>query len=311
MIERYLIPIGAGLVSAIAFISVALDSGGLGVLLYLIIPLPVLLAGLALGWPSAFIAALSAAAFILLAGSPFGALAYFALQGLPPVVLSYLALLNRPAADGSIEWYPPGRLIIASALMGGAVSIALMMALGGSYESVREKVKPFVEQLFEKQIKDAGESSPLTQDDLPALTDAVIALMPAMSAVLVTLILVLNLWLAGRIAVGTGQLQRPWPDLGLLDFPRGTPLALALASAGAFLPGLAGMASGALSGTLLFSYVLLGLAIAHYTSRGVSWRTPLLWAIYVSLFVFNPAFLLVALIGLADSIWPMRRVPPD
>ncbi len=126
MTHRFLIPIGAGLVSAVTFVSVALGHPGLGVLLFLIIPLPLLLAGLAQGWRSALIASAVASLLILLIAGPETAGTFALAQAAPAVVLSYLALLSRPGSTPEVtEWYPPGRLVVACALIGGLLSVAL------------------------------------------------------------------------------------------------------------------------------------------------------------------------------------------
>ncbi len=70
------------------------------------------------------------------------------------------------------------------------------------------------------------------------------------------------------------------------------------------------MAGGAVSGALFLAYVLLGLAIAHYATRGAGWRSFALWALYAALLFINPVILIVALAGLVDTIWPLRRPPP-
>lgn len=312
MNQRHLIPAGAGLVSAITFVSVALGDPGFGVLLFIIVPLPIFLAGLGLGWQAALIAATVASLIILLLAGPSSAGAFALAQATPPVILSYLALLNRPSADPStLEWYPPGRLVIAAALIGAALSLVFMLGLGGTREAIREKVAPFVEELIKTQTQGSTAPSPIAPEDVPKIVDVAVALMPTMSAITVMGILLLNLMLAGRITRASGQLARPWPDLGLLEFPRRTPLALAAATAAGFLDGLPGMAGSALSGALFFAYVLVGLAVIHYVSRGAAWRTAGLWITYLALIFFNPALLLLALMGLIDHVWPMRKPPPS
>ena len=66
---------------------------------------------------------------------------------------------------------------------------------------------------------------------------------------------------------------------------------------------------------MFFAYVLLGLAIIHYVTRGSAWRFAILWALYLGLIVFNTALsLVVAVIGLAEPFSPLRRdfmKPPD
>lgn len=312
MTQRILIPVGAGLVSAVTFVSVALGHPGLGILLFFVIPLPILLAGLAQGWTSALIAGSAACLFILLAGGPLAASAFAVSQAVPAVALSYLALLNRPGdTPDMFEWYPAGRLVIACALIGAVLSLAFMFALGGTHEALKEKIAPIAEATIKAQLKDVAGPSPIADEDIPKLVDLAVSLMPAMTAITVMGELLLNLWLAGRVTLASGQLARPWPDLGLLEFPRGTPLALAAATGAGFLTGFPGMAGGAFSCTLFLAYVLLGLAIAHYTTRGASWRPLALWALYLALLFISPTILIVALAGLANTIWPLRRPPRD
>jgi hypothetical protein len=312
MNQRHVIPAGAGLVSAITFVSVALGDPGFGVLLFIIVPLPIFLAGLGLGWQSALIAAVVASLVILLIAGPTSAGAFGLAQAMPPVILSYLALLNRPSADpGTIEWYPPGRLVVATALLGAALSFALMLGMGGTRDAIREKIAPVVEELIKSQTEGGTAPSPIAPEDVPKLVDISVALMPTLCAMTVMAILLFNLWLAGRITRASGQLARDWPDLGLLEFPRRTPLVLAAATAAGFTDGLPAMAGNALSGAMFFAYVLVGLAIIHHASRGASWRTAGLWVTYLALVFFNPALLLLALVGLVDHLWPLRRPPPS
>ncbi|MEI9902280.1 MAG: hypothetical protein WDN31_21815 [Hyphomicrobium sp.] len=115
----FLIAIGAGLVSAVVFVSAASGPLVMGMLLFVLAPLALLLAGLALGPTAAAVAGLTGILLVALAGSAFGALAFAVGQAVPAFVLVYLASLNRQGPDGETEWYPAGRLVIAAALMGG------------------------------------------------------------------------------------------------------------------------------------------------------------------------------------------------
>lgn len=309
MTRQTLIALGAGLVSAVTFISVALGKAGLGVLLYLIISLPIFLVGLAMGWAAAAIAGIGATIVILLIGGPVAAGGFAVTQAAAPVLLTYLALLNRPAtAPGDVEWYPPGRLVIAAALLGAALSVVFMIVLGGSADAIKEKIAPLIQSMIEAQFGATG-GVPIPKEDVPKLVDVAVAILPAMSAITIMGALLLNLWLAGRITRASGQLNRPWPDLGLIAYPRGTPLAFAAATAAGFFGGLPGMAGSAASGALFLAYLLLGLAIIHHATRGTTWRPFALWALYLALLFINPALLAVALIGLADAVWPLRRKP--
>jgi hypothetical protein len=46
-------------------------------------------------------------------------------------------------------------------------------------------------------------------------------------------------------------------------------------------------------------------------TRGRAWRPFALWGLYASLFIMNTvASLAIALLGLAEAIWPMRKIMP-
>jgi hypothetical protein len=80
--------------------------------------------------------------------------------------------------------------------------------------------------------------------------------------------LVLNLWLAAKIAAISGLLQRPWPDVTSTGLPPMTLVALSVALAFCFVGGTAGNLSQIVAAALMMAYVLMGLAVLH-TVTGV------------------------------------------
>src|SRR5690606_1526118 len=113
MQHSLLIGLGSGVVSALLFYSAAKGSGGLGLVLVCLTPLPPLLAGLGWGWlPAASGALAGSLALAAIGTGPLG-VGYFLAVGLPTAVVAYLAYLSRPSpdADGGREWYPIGRLL--------------------------------------------------------------------------------------------------------------------------------------------------------------------------------------------------------
>src|SRR5512138_2186954 len=124
MMQIVLIGLGAGVAAALLFVSVVSGSPAAVVLFYLA-PLPILIA--ALGWShwAGLIAAASAtAAVAVLSGVFFVAVPVIAFGAW---WLGYLALLARPVANGgagALEWYPVGRLVLWSAVIGTLVVAA-------------------------------------------------------------------------------------------------------------------------------------------------------------------------------------------
>jgi hypothetical protein len=322
MPQRTLIGIGAGLAGAVLFASAAAGATPLSYVLFLLAPLPAFLAGLGWGWFTAVIAGLAGAALVGAVSGLWGALVYLLTQAAPVAVLCYLASLSRtvPSAThgadisqqpplAAVEWYPVGRIVVWSALTAGALSVASLALMGGSVDAIRARLKPVIETIVTKQLPGLSQRQ-LSPEEIDALTDLALIIMPAASAILWMIGLLLNLWLAGRITLMSGNLLRPWPDLAAMSYPRGTALLLAAATAATFLDGLPGLIAAGFAGALYTAYVLLGLAVLHYATRGVVWRPFILFGAYAALLVLNTWMsLLFALVGLSEPWAPWRRGP--
>lgn len=311
MSYRLLIALGAGLVSAIVFASATTGPLLMRMVLFLLTPLALFLAGLGLGPLAAALAGVAGTTLVLLAGTALGALVFFASQAVPVVLLIYLASLNRTLPDGTTEWYPVGRLVIAAALIAGGFATLTLLLLGGDVDALRAALREMLQSFVNTELPKMPDAPTLGPAEIDEATSIALALLPAASAISTAGSLLFNIWLAGRITLASGRLQRPWPDLAAMVYPPVTPLLLALAVGCAFLPGLPGLIASGFAGPLFLAYVLLGLAVVHYATRGRPWRPFALWALYAALLVMNTiASLAVALLGLAEAIWPIRRIPP-
>jgi hypothetical protein len=314
-----LIGFAGGFASAVLFMS-AIAGGPMGrVLLYFLAPLPSFLAGLGWGAPSALVAALTAATGIgVVLGGIWPAFVFLVSQGLPIVILCHLALLNRPIAVGAqddedggtvtaLDWYPVGRLLAAGAIIAGSLSVMSLFMLGGDLDQVRNALREMIEKVFAQDLASLRDK-PLTREEIDALAELGLYLLPAASATSWLAGFSLNLWLAGRITHASGRLARPWPDLAAMTFPPGMAWGMAIAMAFTFLPGYPGLISSGFAGALLFAYMMMGLAIIHYVTRGKAHRPLILWSVYFLLLIFNSWMAaLIALLGLAEPISPLKR----
>ncbi|MEO8421301.1 MAG: DUF2232 domain-containing protein [Hyphomicrobium sp.] len=309
---RLLIGVAAGLVSAVVFASATTGPLLMRMVLFLLTPLALFLAGLGLGPLAAAVGGLAGTVFVLIAGSPIHALVFAAAQAIPVGVLTYLASLNRQDAGGSVEWYPAGRLVIAAAILAGIFSTLTLFLLGGDVETLRSALRDMLQTFVNTELPKMPDAPTLGPAEIDEATAIALALLPAASAISTMGSLLFNLWLAGRITMASERLPRPWPDLAAIVYPPVTPLLLAVATGAAFLPGLPGLAAAGFAGPLFLAYVLLGLAVVHFMTRGRAWRPFALWGLYASLFIMNTvASLAIALLGLAETVWPMRRnLPP-
>lgn len=318
MTRDLLIALALGLVAAVVFVSATTGPLPVRLILFLITPLPLLLAGLGWGVRAALIAALAGTGLLMLAGLQVGAV--FALsQAAPAAVLSYLALLNRPAhsaGDGSAEaekaptreWYPAGRLVVWTAIMAAVPAAIWTLVADTQGADLKQALEAALSEAFKAGSITAPGGTPMTPETIAQITSIIYAMLPSGSAIAWMSGLLLTLYLAGRIMLASGQLTRPWPDLSAMEFPPGTALVFLIALAVAFAAGPAGIVARAFMGAFLLAYVLLGLCVIHYTTRGSTWRPFILWSIYGTLLILSAyAAIPIALIGLSDRFLNLRR----
>ena len=301
MMQILLVGLGAGAAAALLFASVV--SGSIAaIFLFYLAPLPILIA--ALGWShvAGLIAAASATAVVVALSGIF----FFAV----PVIafgawwLGYLALLARAAANGggaALEWYPTGRLVLWAAVIGTAIVAAAVPNLGTDQQSLQAALRKTYERILRDQ----------------SLIDVLVVAVPPAAAVFSTITNVFNLWLAARVVKISGRLKRPWPDLAAWTLPTSTPVFLAAAIAGSFLPDLLGILAGAFAASLLMAFAMLGFAVLHAITRGMRTRALVLAAVYAAAAVLGWPVLAMSILGLAEAAFNIRgrvarrRGPPS
>ncbi len=236
-------------------------------------------------------------------------------MGLPAWWLGYLALLARPA-DGispdKLEWYPAGRIVLWTAVLGAAAITLAIPYFGTDAETFHANLKAGIEAALGLRSAAGGELQPEKLID----TDVLTKLAPPMVASLSTVILLINTWLAARVVKTSGQLRRPWPDLSAITFPRTAPVLLAVALAGIFLPGLPGIIADVFAAALMMAFAVLGFAVLHVLTRGTTGRPLVLGGVYTAVIIFGWPAIILALLGLADTALDLRgratrtRSPP-
>ena len=301
MMQIILVGLGAGAAAALLFASVA--SGSIAaIFLFYLAPLPIMIA--ALGW--SHVAGLIAAAT---ATATVAALSGVFLIAVPVIAfgawwLGYLALLARPSKDSgaeALEWYPVGRLVLWSAVIGTLVVAAAVPNFGMDEESLRATLRKTYERILSDQ----------------SLIDILVVAVPPAAAVFSTVTNVFNLWLAARVVKISARLKRPWPDLTALTLPASSAGLLAAAVAGSFLPDLIGVLLGAFAASLLMAFAMLGFAVLHALTRGMRSRVPVLAGVYAVTVVLSWPVLAMSLLGLAEVAFKIRgrvargRGPPS
>ena len=328
------IGIGAGIAAAMLC---ALASRGtiFAAILANLSPLPIMIALLGYGavaGGSAVVSAVLTVSVLFYAQEKFGGLDAAALAGLtflfflglPAFWLSLLCVLSR--VKGSPNWVvttrvgsffareycPLERVLSYAASMCATIGVAIAIYVSSLYggfdvtiERLSAEIVPFVERLisFKTQLP-AGA-------DARGLARATVLAAAPMVAGSSLIMLMLNLWLAGRVAQLSGTLPRPWPDIAKeLRLPRIYLLVFGASSAiGPYIGGLPGLIIVIVAVAIGVAYALIGLAVAHYLTRGSRFRIPLLIAIYLGLAIpFTWLIFLLALTaaGVADAAFSLR-----
>lgn len=332
MIQNLGIGIGAGLVSALLF-GMLLKATPLAIVLYLLAPLPILIVGLGWNARAALTAAVSGSLALALVVSPYLGLGFAAYLALPAWWLAYLALLGRPNADGTLEWYPTGRLLGWTGATAALAFIAIAVMSAPSHAVFESQLRGLAGTIVRAQMRD-GPAAPAKPDAAktgvdktdPAqaapdatgteseahadLIDALARTVPAFAANGLALLLTFYLWASARIVQLSGRLPRPWPDIPATVMPRAMLGLLAVAVILAFAPGYAGVLGTALVGSVCAVFALQGLAAFHDRSRGRPARGMMLFGLYLILFFTQGVALIVlTLFGLADTALNRRRRP--
>ena len=290
-------------------------------------PLPIMVAALGFGWIAGIVAAVVGAVAVGIVDLRPDALAAFHLDtvttggveivvfavgfGLPSLLLARLAVLpaTGAAAAAGRTARPEERMLgivlavaAAFAVFGSALDLAIAVAGRGGFDAFMAQSAKQIEPLLTS-------SRPLPQAADPhklalAFVWTAMAIMAAAELVL----LVFNLWLAARIAQMSGLLAAPWPDIPRhLRAPRALAVVLAVALGLSFAGGPLGMGGVITSGALVMAFALQGLAVIHATTRGKSFRFPLLIIVYMTLLMLMPWSLAFhGLVGLLDAAFAFR-----
>ena len=312
MLKSIVIGVGAGLVSALLLLSIVTGTT-VGLTLGLLAAVPCLIAGLGWGVPAALAGAVVAAGVPLLTGTLSPAFVHVLVIGAPAVALSHYALLWRDG-NGAREWYPIGRIVAAAAVWGGVIGAIVLMQIQAQLGAT--DVADFIEKLkppFTVWMKryETMLAKPVTPEEVDSFARLGVLLLPGMFATLWLGFILANSYVAGKVTSLSGQLERPWPDLTELRLPRLMPILFMAAVLVAYVGGIVGLIASGFVSAFTFAYMLVGLAIIHNLTRGLSIRPMLLAAVYSALlFLGLLASPVLALIGLAEPVSPLRRKPP-
>ncbi len=307
MTNRYLIALGAGLAAGVLFV---LPAKGMmaGVWLSILAPMPLMIAVLGYG-PLAGLFAAVVGATTCAVMQPALSFVFVISTAVPALLLGWLA---SHAFAGERRLGPGPLLATVAALAIAAVwgMIAFVAIIYGDLEAAATEIGSGLREMLQR-MKGVEEGAAIMPVD--EFVPWLVASVPAIMAFWSVLTMSLNLWLAARVALISGLLNRDWPDLPTsLDLPRLALGAFALATLACALPGGARVFASSAAVALGVAFAFQGLAAIHRLTRGRSSRSGLLSALYAVIFVLFPLPLFVAAgVGVADNVKPLRRSLPN
>jgi hypothetical protein len=291
-----------GALAAGPYLASLSGSSGSLILVYLS-QLPLFLAGLWGGVNAAALAGATASLMLLAASNILAAGLFTVLIVVPVILFVRQALLARAAADGTIEWYPPGLLtawLTGLGLTGMAGALLLLGGPDSAQATVREVLAPALDRLFEENTADRDE-----------LAGYLAMITPGVVAASWMTMTVTNGSLAQGLLARFGASWRPSPDLAALSLPLWLPLILVLAAAATAFGEMVRFLGVNVLIVLTVPFCLAGLAVLHAIARRFSRPAVPLVAFYVLAGLFGWPLLLVFFLGLLESSFGLRQRFPQ
>ncbi len=270
-----------------------------GMLLLILSPMPLIIAGLSYHSLAAALAALLGCLFLTLIPNTPLTIVYALLVGIPAIFISYMAL-RQPR-------YSIGVILLGIA---GCVSLITVTTLVMAIPNFAN-LSPYLTQKMQASFKlqSLAERSMFETLDIKLLVRAV----PIMSAVSFFMMFTLSGYLGAKITSVSGKLECVWPDFHTLKLPLytlgifGGAVGLIFSPHYLDISGYFGLVGEILTTTILLCFMLQGLSVLHYKLKKPStmrWLLPLIWGSIIILGFVGLAF---SVLGIADLIFDFRK----
>ncbi len=303
--KTLLITIACGLMTAFLLLA-PVRLGGMGAGLSLFALSPLFVAALGFGTIAGGISGLVAAAVVAFMTGLKPAIATFCFTLLPAVWVGHMAgLVNRD--DGDETWFPLPIILLRMALLSAALVVALGIINGFDIDGATESLAKLYAEFYAGMAREGAAVPVPSEAALQATARQMIQLLPLAMPASLLIMYVINLALGARIARSQNWMLRPKDDVpATASLPTLAVAIFALAIATSVLGGTIGLAAKVVAGAIGAAFMLVGLAVMHFVTRGVAARGMILGIAYaatvISLF---PAFLFVV-IGLAETLVGIR-----
>tara|TARA_R110002072_G_scaffold72758_14_gene173740 strand:- start:810 stop:1766 length:957 start_codon:yes stop_codon:yes gene_type:complete len=305
MQRAQLIPLGAGVIAALLHLSVTLGSSGAFMFAYFA-QAPIVATGLALGFMPAAVAAAIAAVLVALGSPGVGALSLFVLtSALPVLLIVYFAIQNRvrdgEGEDGSVEWYPVGRLLGWLTALALIAFVAAYLLFSGAENGVRGATETYL-----KNVLGALRGAQADTAAVDQMIATMAAVFPAVAAASWLLMIVVNGVMAQKFLTAAGRNLRPTPVFSEIDGPIWPAIVVAIGALMTFFGGNSGFFGLNVMLIATIPFFFIGLAVLHSISAAWPGRLFLLAGAYLFLVLLVWPAAIIALLGLIEH-WVRLR----
>ncbi len=298
----------AGLVAGVLYVAAG-NGSLLSLLLFYTAPLPLAIAGFVWYWPASIASIISGAIVVAFSADLRLAAVFTVSFTLPIAWFCHRILLFRETAgaDGTQDraWYPLGNVVASVGVMAALLVIVGILTISSNLEDYQIFVQSHF-QSFSELSELQGDGPQLDAGMYENFLNYLSLLLPIVLAAGWIMIILINLYGGAKIASLSGQLTRPWDDLSAISLPQGYGIAMVPAILGTMLPGLIGLASLILLGTLAIAHAVIGLSILHSITRKFPGRPILLAIVYGGVMLLGFPLIILSVLGIVEP-WARFR----
>lgn len=296
MQKNMLIAIGGGGLSAVA--SMAFLSGAPGALfLVYVATLPLFLVAFSAGTLAVAIAGISGVVLSGLAGGIFTSSAYGIFHALPAWLVSRQSLLRQTPTSQEVKWNPIGNVLSVLVLAcAGLLTIAAFYAAGETGGDFSGAVTQNLYDALTAMLPGIGDAERMNMVDLiaPIFFGAMGGSWVLMTA--------LNAVIAQGILVKMGKNIRPTPKFSMMTLPNWLSLPLiGVAILSLITQGDVRYIAQSIIIVLATPYFLLGLSVAHWAVRRISFGGAVLAGFYLMMVLSGWAMIVIAGVGMIEQ----------
>ncbi len=270
-----------------------------GAILFLMSPLPLIIAGLSYNALVAALAALIGCLALSFVQSPSLPIMYALVAGLPSW------LICTGATNAKLR-FTTGQIVLGIACYVSILVLTATIITVPDHSNLSVYLSDMIKESFKTQAG-ADASANLNEKDAYVIS-VFVRILPHMSAISFFTMLVSSSYLGAKIALVSSMLKQIWPDFRRLKLPNLALVAIAVAFPVSFAHGYAGLTGEIFTVTLSLCFMLQGLAVLHFTLANSAYWRWLLLVSWSSIIIFGFIGLGFTMLGLADFIFDFRKL---